>query len=95
MAELGIDIPLSLVTHNGTTVDCSMISAYAANPAQSLWWGVGRVLMNEHPDLSVRLIDLQWPVTQNQSDINPSELKQLATHLYQQLYYLHYHQLYK
>ncbi|MFZ1387986.1 MAG: SDR family NAD(P)-dependent oxidoreductase [Thiolinea sp.] len=30
-----------------------------AHPAQAPLWGLGRVLMNEHPDLNVKLIDLQ------------------------------------
>lgn len=31
----------------------------ATQPAQAPLWGLGRVLMNEHPDLKVKLIDLQ------------------------------------
>lgn len=31
----------------------------ATQPAQAPLWGLGRVLMNEHPDLRVKLIDLQ------------------------------------
>jgi acyl transferase domain-containing protein/acyl carrier protein len=44
-------------------------------PAQAPLWGLGRVLMNEHPDLQVRLIDLQ-------DDPSPSEAAQLLVNEY-------------
>ena len=31
----------------------------AGDPGQCALWGLGRVIMNEHPELGVRLIDLQ------------------------------------
>lgn len=44
-------------------------------PAQAPLWGLGRVLMNEHPDLQVKLIDLQ-------QDPSPAEAAKLLIQEY-------------
>lgn len=46
-----------------------------AQPAQAPLWGLGRVLMNEHPDLNVRLIDLH-------DDPTPAEAAKLLVQEY-------------
>ena len=44
-------------------------------PAQAPLWGLGRVLMNEHPDLNIKLIDLQQLPS-------PTEAAKLLLHEY-------------
>ena len=51
---------LTLVTSGGAVVvDEGQAFKFEANPSQAALWGLGRVVMNEHPDMNCRLIDLQ------------------------------------
>ncbi len=51
---------LTLVTSGGATVvEEEKLFNFSNNPAQAALWGLGRVIMNEHPDLDCKLIDLQ------------------------------------
>ena len=51
---------LSLITSGGAVVsDEEQDFVFDANPSQAALWGLGRVVMNEHPDLNCKLIDLQ------------------------------------
>ena len=51
---------LNLVTSGGVVVNDQMQSfQFDDNPSQSPLWGLGRVIMNEHPDINCRLIDMQ------------------------------------
>ena len=51
---------LTLVTSGGATItEEESIFNFSSNPAQAALWGLGRVIMNEHPDLNCKLIDLQ------------------------------------
>ncbi len=55
------DFPkLTLVTSGAATVaDEGQTFSFSNRPEQSALWGLGRVVMNEHPDLNCKLIDLQ------------------------------------
>lgn len=67
---------LWLVTAGGAPVSsCEAQAAWTYSPSQSPLWGLGRVLMNEHPELGCRLIDLQ----------GQDELERLADRLYAEL----------
>ena len=51
---------LNLVTSGGAVIaDESSVFSFDNNPSQAPLWGLGRVVMNEHPDLNCQLIDLQ------------------------------------
>ena len=51
---------VTLVTSGGATVvEEEQTFNFSSNPAQAALWGLGRVIMNEHPDLDCKLIDLQ------------------------------------
>jgi len=51
---------LSLITSGGSVVsNHERAFSFESNPSQAALWGLGRVIMNEHPDLNCRLIDLQ------------------------------------
>ncbi|MEE9446013.1 MAG: SDR family NAD(P)-dependent oxidoreductase, partial [Cocleimonas sp.] len=51
---------LHLVTSGGAVVAKEEQDFdFAISPAQSALWGLGRVVMNEHPDLNCSMIDLQ------------------------------------
>ncbi len=52
---------LTLVTSGGAVMAQEISSAlsFEAMPSQAALWGLGRVIMNEHPDLNCKLIDLQ------------------------------------
>ena len=49
---------LWIVTHGGAPVVAPFAEAMALRPEQAAMWGLGRVLANEHPELSCRLIDV-------------------------------------
>jgi phthiocerol/phenolphthiocerol synthesis type-I polyketide synthase C len=51
---------LYLLTRGGVPVD-GLVSAADLNPAHAALWGFGRVVMNEYPGLSCKLIDLPRP----------------------------------
>ena len=55
------DFPeLTLVTSGGATVAADQnIFNFSSNPSQAALWGLGRVIMNEQPELGCKLIDLQ------------------------------------
>ncbi len=48
---------LYFVTRDGVPVD-GLVAAPGGNPGHSALWGLGRVVMNEYPGLSCKLIDL-------------------------------------
>ena len=51
---------LKLITSGGATVAIEEQDfTFDTSPSQAALWGLGRVVMNEHPDLSCKLIDLQ------------------------------------
>ncbi|MCL4114250.1 UNVERIFIED_CONTAM: hypothetical protein GTU68_038127 [Idotea baltica] len=60
-AVLPENIPqLTLITSGGALVGNESIDfPYDANPSQATLWGLGRVIMNEHPDLKCQMFDLQ------------------------------------
>ncbi|MGQ7934604.1 SDR family NAD(P)-dependent oxidoreductase [Paraburkholderia sp. D1E] len=49
---------LWIVTRGGAPVATPFADAATLRPEQAAMWGLGRVLANEHPELSCRLIDL-------------------------------------
>jgi len=49
---------LWIVTRGGAPVVTPFADAVALRPEQAAMWGLGRVLANEHPELSCRLIDV-------------------------------------
>ncbi|QQC67569.1 type I polyketide synthase [Paraburkholderia ginsengisoli] len=49
---------LWIVTHGGAPVATPFAQAASLHPEQAAMWGLGRVLANEHPELSCRLIDV-------------------------------------
>ncbi|MFM0640343.1 SDR family NAD(P)-dependent oxidoreductase [Paraburkholderia metrosideri] len=49
---------LWIVTRGGAPVATPFADAAMLRPEQAAMWGLGRVLANEHPELSCRLIDL-------------------------------------
>ncbi|MGY6164145.1 SDR family NAD(P)-dependent oxidoreductase [Paraburkholderia strydomiana] len=49
---------LWIVTRGGAPVVTPFADAAALRPEQAAMWGLGRVLANEHPELSCRLIDV-------------------------------------
>ena len=49
---------LWIVTRGGAPVATPFADATALRPEQAAMWGLGRVLANEHPELSCRLIDV-------------------------------------
>ena len=49
---------LWIVTRGGAPVATPFADAAALRPEQAAMWGLGRVLANEHPELSCRLIDV-------------------------------------
>ncbi|MEQ5843314.1 SDR family NAD(P)-dependent oxidoreductase [Paraburkholderia acidicola] len=58
-AVAGIMQPrLWIVTHGGAPVVAPFAEAATLRPEQAAMWGLGRVLANEHPELSCRLIDV-------------------------------------
>lgn len=50
---------LTIVTQGGALCDSDNHGVLTKNPDHAALWGFGRVLMNEHPELQCRLIDLQ------------------------------------
>ena len=50
---------VSLITSGAVTVPEIIESTAKPSPSQAPLWGLGRVIMNEHPELDCRLIDLQ------------------------------------
>ncbi|WP_299876191.1 type I polyketide synthase [uncultured Cocleimonas sp.] len=51
---------LKIVTSGGATLaEDNQDFLFDTNPSQAPLWGLGRVIMNEHPDLDCKLIDLQ------------------------------------
>ena len=51
---------LKLITSGGVAIsDYDLDFPYQVNPSQAALWGLGRVVMNEHPDLHCQMIDLQ------------------------------------
>ena len=51
---------LTLITSGGAVVGREeQVFSFDTNPSQAALWGLGRVIMNEHPDLNCKLIDLQ------------------------------------
>ncbi len=51
---------LKIVTSGGATIAKeNQDFSFETNPSQAPLWGLGRVIMNEHPDLDCKLIDLQ------------------------------------
>ncbi len=51
---------LNLVTSGGAVIaDESSAFSFDNNPSQAPLWGLGRVIMNEQPDVNCQLIDLQ------------------------------------
>ena len=51
---------LKLITSGGVAISNeALVFPYEVNPTQSALWGLGRVVMNEHPDLYCQMIDLQ------------------------------------
>ncbi len=51
---------LKLITSGGATIASDdLIFPYEQNPSQAALWGLGRVIMNEHPDLNCQMFDLQ------------------------------------
>ncbi len=53
---------LTLITSGGAVVAREeQVFSFDTNPSQAALWGLGRVIMNEHPDLNCKLIDLQGP----------------------------------
>ena len=72
---------LLLVTSGGAVVTQEQQDfSFDSNPSQAPLWGLGRVIMNEHPDLDCKLIDLQGSF---ESDVTSrllvSELKSIKT----------------
>jgi len=57
----GENLPsLKLITSGGATItNDDLVFPYEANPSQATLWGLGRVIMNEHPDLNCQMFDLQ------------------------------------
>ncbi len=51
---------LTLVTSGGAVVAREeQVFSFNSSPSQAALWGLGRVIMNEHPDLNCKLIDIQ------------------------------------
>ena len=51
---------LKLITSGGATINNDdLVFPYESNPSQATLWGLGRVIMNEHPDLNCQMFDLQ------------------------------------
>ncbi|MCX7124412.1 MAG: SDR family NAD(P)-dependent oxidoreductase, partial [Gammaproteobacteria bacterium] len=50
---------LTIVAQGGALCDSDNMVTLTKNPEHAALWGFGRVLMNEHPELQCRLIDLQ------------------------------------
>ena len=51
---------LKLITSGGATVTGEgQPFSFESNPSQSALWGLGRVIMNEHPELNCKMIDFQ------------------------------------
>ncbi len=73
----GQQTTLQLVTSGGAVLsNQSSAFDFDATPSQAALWGLGRVLMNEHPDLNCQLIDLQGPFnTATHSRLLINELK--------------------
>lgn len=63
---------LFLVTSNAAP--CDINPPFFHNPVQSILWGFGRVLINEHPALDCKLIDLQGDITPELADNFANEL---------------------
>ncbi|WP_322995294.1 SDR family NAD(P)-dependent oxidoreductase [Castellaniella sp.] len=59
---------LWLVTRGGATATHDLPTAWMARPAQAALWGLGRVLMNEAPQLACTLIDLGADASQETTD---------------------------
>jgi acyl transferase domain-containing protein/acyl carrier protein len=58
-AVAGVTQPqLWIVTHGGAPFAMPFADAASLHPEQAAMWGLGRVLANEHPELSCRLIDI-------------------------------------
>ncbi|MCC8396968.1 SDR family NAD(P)-dependent oxidoreductase [Paraburkholderia sp. MMS20-SJTR3] len=49
---------LWIVTRGGASVATAFAQAMSLRPEQAAMWGLGRVLANEHPELSCRLVDV-------------------------------------
>jgi phthiocerol/phenolphthiocerol synthesis type-I polyketide synthase C len=54
----GVPVRLSIVTRDGAPFAGLVGDGSARRPEQATLWGLGRVLANEHPELSCRLIDV-------------------------------------
>lgn len=66
LASRQLSAQLHLVTSGGAVVAKEdQDFDFAINPAQSALWGLGRVVMNEHPDLNCAMIDLQGTFNAN------------------------------
>ena len=51
---------LTLITSGGALItNEKLIFSYEVNPSQAALWGLGRVIMNEYPDLKCQMFDLQ------------------------------------
>ncbi len=64
---------LWLVTSEAVVIDQNILG-YQNKPEQTPLWGLGRVIMNEHPDLACKLIDLQLDDVQVAADLLLTEL---------------------
>ena len=53
---------LWIITHGGN-LSTTPIGSVSSNPIQTALWGFGRVVMNEHPELSCTLIDVAYSLT--------------------------------
>jgi acyl transferase domain-containing protein/acyl carrier protein len=72
---------LHLVTSGGAVIATeNQDFDFTVSPSQSALWGLGRVVMNEHPDLNCSLIDLQGSF--NSQDTSRLLIKELCTSIY-------------
>ena len=57
---------LKLITSGGAAIANEDLDfPYCQNPSQATLWGLGRVIMNEHPDLNCQMFDLQGVLDAN------------------------------
>lgn len=78
--ELAWDVfpQLTVITQGGALCDTNKNISLSKNPEHGALWGLGRVLMNEHPEFHCRLIDMQGDLS-----------AQLSKHLIHELLYPH------